>query len=532
MPTVIVAVLGLVIALLSSRFIYILEFDSYKSTFNETAHSISAAIIKKMIGKVSVPHALKAFYSSSNHVEQSEFDSFAKTILADRYGISSLQLLTKKPRFNTLDYSKSYIYAGNKEHEVFLRIKDTDIARMIDYAAEHQYKSFVLNDYGKNTDSYTEKILATPVLKTKNNSNEIESFVITVLDLQKIIKPILHEFVDGLNIDIFQIESEKLVPIYSSVDHTIYDPDKADEWEDKVFLDYFIWGERKFMVAITISDEYPHQLNLFPPYIVFLAILLLTVFILAYIWDSAIKTIAIEKAVEERTLDLRRSNEELDRFAYIVSHDLKEPIRGIRNYAAFLVEDYAEKLDEDGIELLDDISMLADKMSNLMSSLLEYSRVGRTEFAYQATDLSVIVDDVIFSLKNLIEEQEVEIIKPKKFPVVYCDKIRIGEVFLNLITNAIKYNNKEKKIVEISFFEDPQKGFVFFVRDNGKGMDEQHYKVIFEIFKRLDHNSNDGGTGVGLTVVKKIIERHEGEIWVESKIGEGSKFLFTLRGKK
>ncbi len=233
--------------------------------------------------------------------------------------------------------------------------------------------------------------------------------------------------------------------------------------------------------------------------------------------------------------ELERSNQELDSFAYIASHDLKEPLRGIHNYSIFLMEDYVEKLDEEGVTKLRTLVRLTKRMEDLIDSLLHYSRVGRLDLAFQQTDLNQVLEDSLEMLQARVRETGAQIRIPRPLPTVYCDQARIGEVFSNLISNALKYNERSERWIEIGYTtasqeNDPsQSGYVFFIRDNGIGIQEKYYTAIFRIFKRL-HNRDKygGGTGAGLTIVQKIVERHGGRIWVESTPGQGTTFYFTL----
>ncbi len=245
---------------------------------------------------------------------------------------------------------------------------------------------------------------------------------------------------------------------------------------------------------------------------------------------------------------LADSNRELEDFASIVSHDLKEPLRGIYNYAIFLVEDYGEQLDDDNRASLAALTRLAKRMEALIDSLLYYSRVGRVDLARQATDLEKTVDGVLETLSFRLQEAHIAVRRPTPLPTLTCDAARVGEIFRNLLTNAIKYNDKLQKWVEIGAYQGvtgeadhpgqsyPQSAtpgqWVFYVRDNGIGIREKHQAKIFGIFKRL-HNRDQygGGTGIGLTIVKKIVERHGGQLWVESTVGEGTTFYFTLQEK-
>ncbi|MBI5758321.1 MAG: MASE1 domain-containing protein [Planctomycetales bacterium] len=259
----------------------------------------------------------------------------------------------------------------------------------------------------------------------------------------------------------------------------------------------------------------------------------------------------LELRVVERTAELNqanaaleRSNQELDDFAYIASHDLKEPLRGINTYSGYLLEDYGDKLDAEGQSKLNTLQRLTRRMESLIESLLTYSRVGQTELAVQDTNLSEVLAEILDSLVVVLQERGVEIRIPQPLPILYCDRVRVGEVFRNLITNAMKYNESPEKWIEIGFCNgsagDGDSGgngaltkgspTVFHVRDNGIGIREKHLNSVFKMFKRLNaRDQYGGGTGVGLTIVKKIVERHGGRIWLESTFGEGTTFFFTLQ---
>jgi two-component system sensor kinase FixL len=234
--------------------------------------------------------------------------------------------------------------------------------------------------------------------------------------------------------------------------------------------------------------------------------------------------------LQERNAELTRSNQELDDFAYIASHDLKEPLRGIHNYSTFLVEDYQSKLDEEGVAKLQTLKRLTQRMETLLDSLLEFSRVGRVDLAVGEADLNQVLEEVRESLAISLQEHSVELRIPRRLPVVKCDRVRVAEVFRNLIVNAIKYNDKPEKWIEIGFEAGTSAcGPIFYVRDNGIGIAKKHGDAIFRIFKRLHGRDKfGGGTGVGLTIVKKIVERHNGRIWIESVPGEGTTFFFAL----
>jgi PAS domain S-box-containing protein len=236
-----------------------------------------------------------------------------------------------------------------------------------------------------------------------------------------------------------------------------------------------------------------------------------------------------EKAIEQYLVALKRSNQELDDFAYIASHDLKEPLRGLSNNAMFLKEDFGDKIGEEGTKRLNRITFLCERMERLVNDLLYFSRLGRQELAIQKTDLNEIIKDIIAMMESSLHESGAMIMIPCELPTITCDLPRITEVFRNLITNAVKYNDKPQKIIEIGH-EIQNGNNVFYVRDNGIGIAPEFHSDVFRIFKRLNNESDEvKGTGVGLTFVKKIIERHNGRIWIESQPGSGATFYFTIQ---
>ena len=259
---------------------------------------------------------------------------------------------------------------------------------------------------------------------------------------------------------------------------------------------------------------------------------------------SAIISIVLTKADElaKVNLELERSNDELDSFAYIASHDLKEPLRGIHNYSSFLIEDYAEVLDEEGMSKLQTLIRLTQRMEDLIDSLLHFSRLGRVDLSLKNNDLNEILDSAIDVIKMSKVENSIEISIPRKLPIVNCDRVQINELLMNLVSNAVKYNKNECKQVEIGFLDtleqlDPnlqqkiqaQNQIVLYVKDNGIGIPQKHHGNIFRIFKRLHgKKAYGGGTGAGLTIVKKIVERHGGEIWLKSEVGAGTTFYLSL----
>ncbi|MBU3910981.1 MAG: HAMP domain-containing protein [Candidatus Omnitrophica bacterium] len=243
----------------------------------------------------------------------------------------------------------------------------------------------------------------------------------------------------------------------------------------------------------------------------------------------------LENKVKERTAQLAEANsalglknKELDDFTYIVSHDLKEPLRGVKAFTKLLIEEYSGKLDDEGREHLKTISESSSCMTSLIEDLLNLSRIGRIRNIEPDVDLNEILSGVKKNLQYSLEEKKVDLKVAEDFPKVMCDRIRISEVFSNLVSNAIKYSKKDvRPVIELGYCD---KGglYEFYVKDNGIGIEKQYHDRVFQIFQRLHAKGEYEGTGAGLTIVKKIVENHGGKIWLDSEIGKGTTFYFTI----
>ncbi|OIO33949.1 MAG: hypothetical protein AUJ70_02070 [Candidatus Omnitrophica bacterium CG1_02_40_15] len=231
--------------------------------------------------------------------------------------------------------------------------------------------------------------------------------------------------------------------------------------------------------------------------------------------------------LEYQKKSLEDVNKELDDFTYIVSHDLKEPLRSIDAYSKFIIDDYKDKLSEEGRHYLERVRANTERMKKLIEDLLEISRLKKRGSTIEEVETAELITEVKMRLEYAIKQKGVEIIIKGKLPKIFCDRIRLTEVFLNLISNAIKFNDKQKPVIEIGY-DDQGDLHKFYIKDNGIGIKEEYFEKIFEIFQRLGKREDVEGTGAGLTIVKKIIQIHKGDIWVESKPGEGSVFYFTI----
>jgi signal transduction histidine kinase len=238
----------------------------------------------------------------------------------------------------------------------------------------------------------------------------------------------------------------------------------------------------------------------------------------------------LERRVQERTQELKRSNEELEQFAYVASHDLQEPLRMVASYMQLIERRYKDKLDADADKFIGFAVDGAKRMQALIQDLLAYSRVGTRHNPFQTIDCTSIVNGVVADLKLTIDEIGAKV-RYNTLPTVNGDSIQLAQVFQNLISNALKFKGNASPEIYISARRDGD-FWVFSIKDNGIGIDPQYFNRIFVIFQRLHTRQEYAGTGIGLAVCKKIIERHGGRIWVESEPGKGTTFHFSILDKK
>jgi light-regulated signal transduction histidine kinase (bacteriophytochrome) len=231
---------------------------------------------------------------------------------------------------------------------------------------------------------------------------------------------------------------------------------------------------------------------------------------------------------EKLLKQIENLGKEFQDFVYIISHDLKAPLRAIKALADWIATDYADKFDADGKEQLHLLTSRVDRMHNLLEGVLQYSRVGRVTEAPATIDLNQLVNETI---ETLAPPAGIQITIENQLPVITSERTRIQQVFGNLLSNAVRFINKPQGSIKVGCSE--ENGFwKFSVSDNGPGIEEQHFERIFKLFQTLQPKDQLETTGVGLTITKKIVETCGGKIWLTSKTGEGTTFFFTLPKKE
>lgn len=231
-----------------------------------------------------------------------------------------------------------------------------------------------------------------------------------------------------------------------------------------------------------------------------------------------------EKKIKKQLLaDLKKSNEELNDFAHVISHDLKSPLRSMNTLIYWLQEDYSSVLDDNVKDILNKISLKVTKMDALIKGVLQYSRVDKIIQPKEQISILELVNDIV---KVIFIPKHVTVLVQDKLPIITGDKFRLQQLFQNLINNAVSYIDKEKGIVKIDYSE-TEKFWQFSIEDNGIGIEEKYQKKIFEVFQSL--KKSEHSTGIGLSIVKKIVHYFGGKIWLNSTVGKGTTFYFTIK---
>jgi light-regulated signal transduction histidine kinase (bacteriophytochrome) len=243
--------------------------------------------------------------------------------------------------------------------------------------------------------------------------------------------------------------------------------------------------------------------------------------------------IALDKAklheeTVQKSLEIQRRNKELDDFTYVVSHDLKEPLISIEGFSNILLLDYQEVIKSEGKEYLDSIVGASGRMKHLIDDLLMLSRVSSPSESFRDVSIKEIIEELLRDMEYTIKQKSVNVVIADNLPIVFGNETHLKVVLRNLIGNAVKFNDKSIPIVEIGFHNTENNYYLFFIKDNGIGIEKQFYEKVFVIFQRLHRREEYEGTGAGLAIAKKIIELHHGKIWLDSEPGKGTTFYFTL----
>jgi light-regulated signal transduction histidine kinase (bacteriophytochrome) len=237
----------------------------------------------------------------------------------------------------------------------------------------------------------------------------------------------------------------------------------------------------------------------------------------------------LEESLREKTRNLERSNEKLEEFSHVVSHDLKEPLRTVETFSGFLLEDYESKLDEEGVDYLNTLKRTSARMRQLINDLLSLASIHMDTKSFERINTQRMLEEIREDLEIRLRGVNLQV--TDNLPPVRGSRVRIGELFSNLIINGIKYNDKALPTIRVGWQKDVRSNnnsATFFVEDNGIGIESRYQERVFGIFEKLNPREDYEGTGAGLAICKRIVEEHGGTIWVESEVGKGSTFYFTI----
>lgn len=347
---------------------------------------------------------------------------------------------------------------------------------------------------------------------------------------------IARNFMKGLTSPQEDIFDLKVYDGIETEDALIYNSDtsniKNDSPKFKIRHELNI-NQRSWILVWESTPEFENRSRSYEPSLVLAGGLVFTILFGAFLVSVGQRADIVEKLVKQRTAELvaieaelKRSNKELEQFAYIASHDLQEPLRKIGGFTERIEQKLKGQLDEQTLTYMKFITSGVERMRDLIQGLLAYSRISTTEEKREIIDSNEIVKRAIENLSELIDENNA-IIRFDNLPKVFFDKLMLGQIFQNLIGNAIKYKSEKPPEVNITA-QKQENEWLFCVEDNGIGIEEKFVERIFILFQRLHRKEEVSGTGIGLSLCQKIIERYGGKIWVTSIPGEGSKFYFTI----
>lgn len=237
----------------------------------------------------------------------------------------------------------------------------------------------------------------------------------------------------------------------------------------------------------------------------------------------------LEESLRDKTRNLERSNEKLEEFSHVVSHDLKEPLRTVETFSGFLLEDYEDKLDAEGVDYLNTLKRTSSRMRQLINDLLSLASIHMDTKSFDRINTQRMLEEIQEDLEIRLRGVNLQV--ATDVPPVKGSRVRISELFSNLIINGIKYNDKALPMIRVGWKQDARSNnnsATFFVEDNGIGIESRYQERVFGIFEKLNPREDYEGTGAGLAICKRIVEEHGGTIWVESEVGKGSTFYFTI----
>ncbi len=551
-PTIIMAI-GLVIAVIGFQMALQYDIRQSRQSFQELSDQLYRSMDTEMRRHERLVGSIAQVLGQIRNLDKEDFSNTSEAFRGTTYFLS-FHLYKYQAGDGLIKIEKDSVSAEGGSITEFLASRPaqnqvdtigglTEIRETVE-KSKILNKTYVSSPYHEPQNAAPDHYIAIATPVPERHREDL--FLVGILDLNKFFSSTMASESDSLNVRIYDLFNLNKNLIYEKIDSQSRDfleTASAEIHDTLSFKRTRFFDDHNWEIVIFSSlFQMINYIGLFP-WITFMSVLCVTGLISYIIFRITTENLKAALLVERQTRSLREyaerleiTNRDLDDFAHIASHDLKEPLRGIYNFAEFLSEDYKDKLDDDGRYKLETLKSLSRRMESLIESLLEYSRLSRIDLAFKKTDLKRIIEEVLESLSVYLDENNARVQIKDPIPEIKCDPVRVAEIFRNLLTNAVKYNTNQEKLIEIGCLQETEKWKdipVFYVKDNGIGIADEHKRHIFKIFKRL-HGRNEygGGTGAGLTIVSKIVERHNGKIWLESEPEKGTTFFFTLKRKK
>lgn len=546
--------------LISGSIFYLIwnkQKGNWETGFQNKAQVLNLALLSKFDSNEKVLESLIALFRSSNFVSREEFGVFSETIIKNKSYIHALEWIPRVPHAKRKEFeelAKSDGLSGFQFSELsgsgeIIRAKKREV-----YFPVYYVNPLERNKMALGFDLYSNSIRRETLEKSLDNGSVEGSSRITLVQENKNGPGFLvfyphyrgnvvpetvekrREMFQGFALGVYLIEvlikeviQGEMVPGLSLA---VYEGNQIDE-KNRLYGDLIANSEMELIFPVNVSgrswllvwqaeDRFKGGLSFKFPLVASGGVFVL-IFLLAIIFEmNLIKTKIIEKEVRKRTAELKRANSDLEKFASIASHDLKAPLRGISHLSSWIKDDLGDNIPTQVRKNLDRLSETVINMDALIKGILDYSKAGKSISELKTVNVDSLIKEIL-EIPGMGNEVDVEI--QPGLPVIQTDLIKLKQVFLNLISNAIKHNKSPKKKLVIS---SKKKGnfYEFKVADNGPGVEPKYHEKIFQMFETLRPKSENDNTGVGLPIVKKLVEEANGSIKVESVEGGGAAFVF------
>ena len=577
------ALLVTVLALTVASYIYLrtAERETLEAQFDQRTAELAGRLERRFDAYVSEVHSLRAFFDSSSFVDRKEFRSFVDPSIKRHPGIQALAWIPRVSReerelfelaaqadgfeafrfkrwadggweavqepwsdeyfpvmyTEPVDFNEAALGSDLASNPVRRRALErardsndlvaTSRVKLIQETGEHAGVLVILPVYARGASSDT--------LGARRRL--LKGFTLGVFHIDGIVNLLLnrvaHKDIWVRIIDTSAPLGEQL--LYEEVDSALMTESTLQ------YIHPLEIGGRTWALQFFASPGYIRSRRDWQPWLILIIGGLLAALIAALFWNSARRAAVVERRVEERTAELsavntrlthatsklEQSNLELKQFAYIASHDLQSPLRSIGGFASLLKQDYEGQLDESADDYIERIIRSTGRMQTLLHHLLEYSRLDSEIRPFSKVSLNDVYENVLEELRPNVQAIKAEVYRGE-LPTVLGDEVQLFQLFQNLLGNALKYYKNIPPSISV-IAEEKTEMWEIAIKDNGIGIAEQHHDRIFEVFRRLHTQNAYAGTGIGLAICRRIVERHGGTIWLTSQAGKGSTFYFSLK---